>query len=176
MNNELQKAFEILEDTRNEFFSSRAFNGDIHTRVEDERWSIAESIYHCYKLVKLTRIGLELYLPLSKLVLRTVRCKNENNEMPNIYAGKTMPAPFILVPGNVDDLDKGKLRHLLEVETRKINKLVQNLTKREVYCIRLPDPVPNYPNIIQTIKLLEIHERHHYEIVTKRQQASCNGL
>lgn len=172
MHKELQEAFEKLEQMRNEFFSSQEFNGDIHSRVQHDKWSIAESIYHCYKLVKITRIGLQIYLPPAKPLVNLMPFKNRNNNMPNIYQGETMPAPFVLVPGNVDHLSKGELRLLLEEETVKIQKLLANLTDKEIYCIRLPDPVPNYPNIIQTIKLLEIHERHHYEIVMERQQAS----
>lgn len=172
MNNEMQEAFENLEQMRNAYFASLEFNCDIHTRVLDDKWSIAESIYHCYKLLKLTRLGLQAYLPFARPIINLVPCDNQNNDMPNIYSGKTMKAPFILIPGNVDHLEKGDLRNLLEVETRKVQNLVKNLTQKEIYCIRLPDPVPNYPNIIQGIKLLEIHERHHYEVVIERQQAN----
>lgn len=170
MHHELKVIFEKIESMRNAYFSSAPFNGDIHTRVSPDKWSIAESIYHCYKLLKLTRIALQIYLPISKPIVKILPSVNHNHRMSNIYEGKTMQAPFVLIPGDVSHFNKGDFRNMLEKETDLIKSLVRNHTEKEILCIRLPDPVPNFPNILQTIKLIEIHERHHYKIVSERQQ------
>lgn len=171
MHHEVSDAFDELMTVRNSYFSTAAFNGDIHTRVQEEKWSIAESVYHCYKLLKLTRIALQIYLPFAKPVVKILPEVSRNSTMTNIYEAKVMTAPTILRPGEVRHLSKGDLRHLLETETEKIKSLIQNLTDKEIYGIRLPDPVPNFPNILQIVKLIVIHERHHYNVVSERQRS-----
>lgn len=171
MHHELETVFNKLETTRNLYFGSAPFNGDIHSRVVTDKWSIAESIYHCYKLLKITRLTLQIYLPLAKPIVNLRKSVQHNRTMPNIYEGKTMPAPIVLFPGDVSHLSKGDLRNMLEEETEQIKSMIKKLSDKEIFGIRLPDPVPNFPNILQTIKLAEIHERHHYKIVSERQQA-----
>lgn len=170
---EFEKVFTELEALRNEYFKTPEFNGEIHKRIEDDKWSIEEVLYHCYLLLKLTRQASEVYLPAGKIVLKLSpsKPKEYNGYMYNIYAGPTpMPAPRILIPKVNNDYSKGELRLMLERETEKMKQLVEKLTKDEAYWITYPDPVPNYPNVVQTVKLLKIHEAHHYNVLLKRER------
>jgi len=91
------------------------------------------------------------------------------DDMSNIYSGKTMKAPFILKPKMKREYTLTELRGLLEEETEKLKTCVASLTKEQCYWIRYPDPVPDYPNVMQVVKLLRIHEEHHYRVVMKRE-------
>lgn len=51
-----------------------------------------------------------------------------------------------------------------------MKKLVQNLSDEEAYSIKYPDPIPDYSNVVQTVKLLLIHEKHHYHVLMEREK------
>lgn len=171
MNNEVETIFSELEDMRNTYFSSDVFNGDIYQRKEADKWSVGEVIYHCYLLLKLTRIVSEVYLPSARLIRRTAGLKPKSyyNEMENIYLGPTMKAPKILEPKMKREFSKGELRLMLERETGRLKTLISRQDDKDIYWIRYPDPVPNFPNVIQTVKLIKIHETHHYKILMERE-------
>lgn len=173
MNEEIRQAFDELEILRNEYFKTEAFNGAIHQRAQTDKWSIGEVVYHCYLLVKLTRQVSAVYLPAGRLFMKVTGFKTleYNGEMENIYAGPTMQAPKLLEPDMDRQYSKGELRLMLEEETGKLEKMVQNVSDDEVFTIRYPDPVPDYPNVVQTLKLLLIHERHHYNVLMERESA-----
>lgn len=168
----MEKEFEELECIRNNYFSTPEFNGEIYRRKEIDKWSIGEVIYHCYLLLKLTRLSTELYLPAAKLVKKIGEFDpvSYDGSMHNIYEGATMKAPRMLEPKMKKDYSKGELRLMLEAETSKLKRLVENLKDEEAYWIRYPDPVPGYPNIVQAVKLIKIHEAHHYEVLMRRER------
>lgn len=170
MDKALEEIFDELEALRNAYFSTEAFNDEIYERVVPDKWSVGEVIYHCYLLLRLTRQLSEIYIPLSRGYMHLLHRTPENYDgrMENIYAGETMKAPFILIPDMKRQYSKGELRLMLESETEKLKKCLKDLNKDELYWIRYPDPVPGYPNIIQTVKVAKIHEAHHYEIVKER--------
>ncbi len=172
MNKEIERTFDELEVLRDHYFSTEAFNGDIYKRPVPDKWSIGEVIYHCYLLLKLTRQFSQIYLPAARPAVKICGIKTceFNGHMENIYAGPTMKAPKILVPKMERRYSKGELRLMLEAETERIRELLQDLSDAEVYTIRYPDPVPDYPNIVQWMKLVLIHEKHHYEVLMKRER------
>lgn len=170
MYKELENIFDELETLRNDYFSTDAFNRDIYKRTVPDKWSVGEVIYHCYLLLKLTRQLSQVYVPLAGSYMKLLhqRPKYYDGRMENIYAGKTMQAPAVLIPNMRKEYTKGELRLMLEEETDKLKKCLEGLNKDELYWIRYPDPVPGYPNIIQTVKVAKIHEAHHYRIVLER--------
>lgn len=170
---EFEDVFNELEALRNEYFKTPEFNGIIHQRRLPEKWSIEEVLYHCYLLLKYTRQISEFYIPAGKIAMKLScsRPKFYNGVMNNIYAGpEPMPAPKILVPKVSNEYSKGELRLILERETDKLKRIVSRLSKEEAYWITYPDPVPDYPNVIQTVKLLKIHEEHHYRVLLQRER------
>ena len=172
MNDELSKLFNEIEDLRNDYFSTEEFNGTIHRRAIDDKWSIAEVVYHCYLLVKLFRQISAVYIPSARIYMKSTGQKPHtyNGEIENIYAGETMKAPSVLVPKMDRKYTKGELRMLLEQETDKVKRQMERLSTDEIYWIRYPDPVADYPNIFQAVKLALIHEAHHYSILLDRER------
>ncbi|WP_080871993.1 hypothetical protein [Oceanobacillus timonensis] len=172
MQNDLSLLFEELHTMRDTYFHTDIFKSSIHKRVVPDKWSVAESIYHCYLLLKLTRLTSAYYLPVARIYmkLRRPKVKRYNGEMSNIYRKKTMKAPFILKPKMKREYTLIELRELLEAETEKLKNCVAYLTKEQCYWIKYPDPVPAYPNVVQVVKLLRIHEEHHYTVVIEREQ------
>ncbi|WP_152657177.1 DinB family protein [Oceanobacillus sp. CFH 90083] len=171
MHRDLSPLFEELQKMRDKYFHTEIFKSSLHRRAVPDKWSVAESIYHCYLLLKLTRITSAYYLPVARfyMKLRRPKAKKYISDMPNIYRGKTMKAPFILKPKMKREYTLAELRDLLEEETEKMKLCVASLTKEQCYWIRYPDPVPKYPNVVQVVKLLRIHEEHHYKVVTERE-------
>lgn len=58
-----------------------------------------------------------------------------------------------------------ELEELLSRETDEIKKLVQNIEENIAGHIVFLDPIAHYPNLIQSIQLLAIHEKHHFMIM-----------
>lgn len=173
MNSEIAEAFEELEEVRDFYFRTPEFNGDIYRRAKADKWSIGEVLYHCYLLLRYTRIMTQVYVPPARLLMKIGRLKPENHHAPmhNIYADDTpMKAPKIIEPDMERRYSKGELRLMLEEETDKLKELAGRLNDDEVYWIRFPDPVAMYPNIVQAVKVAKIHEAHHYNVLMKREQ------
>ncbi len=80
-----------------------------------------------------------------------------------------MRAPGILVPPKKIrfTLNSYDIEHLLINETLALQELVKDIEEDVAGHIIFPDPIAHYPNLIQAIQLLAIHERHHYEITFK---------
>ena len=78
-----------------------------------------------------------------------------------------MKAPWILVPSKkvYQSLNVTELEALLAHETDEIKKLVQNIEENIAGHIVFLDPIAHYPNLIQSIQLLAIHEKHHFIIM-----------
>lgn len=53
---------------------------------------------------------------------------------------------------------------LEELLTRETNEIKTRSKYRRKYCraYRILDPIAHYPNLIQSIQLLAIHEKHHF--------------
>lgn len=56
---------------------------------------------------------------------------------------------------------------ILNTETLTLQKLVKDIEEDIAGHIRFPDPVAHYPNLIQAIQLLAIHEQQHFNIMEK---------
>ncbi|WP_414043184.1 DinB family protein [Macrococcus sp. EM39E] len=171
MHPEIETAFNDLHQLRDEYFSSPIFINEINKHVAQDKWSVGEVIYHCYLLLKLTRQFTKYYVPIAKHCVAVIpNHSSYNNDMHNIYAGKTMKAPAILNPKLNVEYRLEDLFDLLEAETELLKEQVGLLNDQQVQKIRYPDPVPKYPNVVQVVKLLYIHEKHHYEVVSARNE------
>lgn len=78
-----------------------------------------------------------------------------------------MKAPWILVPSKKIgySMDRKELEQLLLNETNEMKVLVKNIEENIAGHIVFFDPIANYPNLIQAIQLLAIHEKHHFIII-----------
>lgn len=171
MHKELESMFEELEKVRNDYFETESFNGDIFNRVEKDKWSIGESIYHVYLELKMLRRIMNFTRPLLQLYtkVRKPKVTEKRTELENFYEKRQVPAPFILSPKKRDkDYSKGELREMLENETEKYKDAVRNLDERVLFGLNFKTPFGDM-NVFQLIKIALIHERHHYEVVLKRE-------
>lgn len=62
-------------------------------------------------------------------------------------------------------MDGKELERLLVNETNAIKVCVQNIEENIAGHIVFLDPIAKYPNLIQAIQLLAIHENHHFLII-----------
>lgn len=62
-------------------------------------------------------------------------------------------------------MDVKELERLLLNETNEIKALVKNIEEDIAGHIVFLDPIAKYPNLIQAIQLLAIHEKHHFIII-----------
>lgn len=58
-----------------------------------------------------------------------------------------------------------ELEQLLLNETNELQALVKNIEEDIAGHIVFFDPIAHYPNLIQAIQLLAIHEKHHFIIM-----------
>lgn len=144
-------------------------------RPEEDKWSIGESIYHLFLIAKMLRVAAIITIPCTKLYAKMMRNKPFDCDINDIYQEysekhrKGMNAPFILNPPQKIDptMDINELNQLLFNETLKIKKLVADIDEDIAGHIIFLDPVAHYPNLIQAIQLLAIHEAHHIRIMQK---------
>ncbi|MEH6940705.1 DinB family protein [Bacillus sp. JJ722] len=152
-------------------------------RNEDGKWSIGEHIYHMYLILRMLKVATKfsfILTPYAKLRRNTPF----PTEIHDIYAeykekkGKGMNAPWILVPQkNIRNSMEGRdLVKLLSKETNELKALVKGIDEDIAGHIVFFDPLAKYPNLIQAIQLLAIHEKHHFEIIEKNYETGgeCN--
>ena len=143
--------------------------------TREGKWSIGEHFYHLYLILKMLHTATKYFLFLTPIA-KMRRNKPFSTEIHDIYEeyqskkGQGMRAPGILVPPKKIRfvLNSYDIEHLLINETLALQKLVQNIDEDVAGHIVFPDPIAHYPNLIQAIQLLAIHERHHYKIAVKR--------
>ncbi|OZI12412.1 hypothetical protein CEW92_06735 [Bacillaceae bacterium SAS-127] len=169
--------FNTLEQQREILFptvESLTMN-QLWERPSDGKWSIGESIYHLYLMMKVLRVAAVITIPCTKLYAKSVRRKLYATSIHDIYQEygnkrkKSMKAPFVLNPPNNIRLNLtfDDVNALLVNETRRVKKLVEEIDEDIAGHIIFLDPVANYPNLIQAIQLLAIHEAHHFRIMKR---------
>lgn len=141
-------------------------------REKEGKWSIGEHFYHLTLILKMLRAATKCSLLLTPYA-KMRRNKPFTTEIHDIYEeyknkkGRGMRAPGILVPPSKIrfTLNCDEIEQLLVNETNAMQELVKNIEKDIAGHIVFPDPIAHYPNLIQSIQLLAIHEKHHFRIM-----------
>lgn len=171
---QIDQHFQTLEEERELFYQNMVISaGEAWRRPRPEKWSVGETVYHLYLLARLLRIASAIYVPIALPVACLKRKKPYLPTMHDIYKSyhkeknKPMPAPSVLVPpaGLKDKYNFSEIQNLLEVETERLKRQFTYLPDNIAGHIRFPDPVAGYPNVVQCVHLLGIHEKHHFDIV-----------
>ncbi|HDX9653574.1 MULTISPECIES: DinB family protein [Bacillus] len=170
----ISKHFHTLHVQRNEFLPQlhSLSQEELWYRTEDKKWSTGEHFYHLYLIAKMLKVAIKFsftLIPYAKLR----RNAPFATDIHDIYAeykekhGKGMRAPWILIPSKkvYHSMNITELEQLLTRETDEIKKLVQNIEENIAGHIVFLDPIAHYPNLIQSIQLLAIHEKHHFMIM-----------
>lgn len=180
MKEHFHKLYEQREVMKNEI---RSFYGEEWKRPYKDKWSIGETYYHLFLMIKWFRRLNKIYLPLSKPIATVIKDKNYKTQSDDVYNRykekhhKSMKAPFILVPPKRIK-DKIPFRGLLEKidkETKSLELMVSNISDDAAGKIRFPDPIANNPNLIQSIDLIGIHENHHFLLCKKWVNTKINS-
>ncbi|MEO4053956.1 DinB family protein [Solibacillus sp. CAU 1738] len=148
-------------------------------KPEENKWSIGESVYHLFLITKMLRVAAIITIPCTKFYAQMMRNKSFEHSINDIYKdykekhGKNMKAPFILNPSKkiYKTMNFVQLNQLLVDETLKLSKIVENIDEDIAGHIIFLDPVANYPNLIQAIQLIAIHEAHHFRIIQRDLEA-----
>ncbi len=144
-------------------------------REHEGKWSIGEHFFHLYLILKMLKNATKFSLLLTPYA-KMRRNKPFATEIHDIYEeyknkkGRGMRAPGILVPpSNIRfTLSSDEIEQLLVNETNAMQKLVKNIEEDIAGHIVFPDPIAHYPNLIQSIQLLAIHEKHHFRIIDEQ--------
>lgn len=172
----IAKYFLLLEEQRTRYLPAirTLSQEELWHRPYENKWSIGEHFYHLYLIFKMLNVVTKytlFFTPIAKIQ----RNKPFATEIHDIYAayplkkGKGMPAPKILLPPKkiCFVLSGCDIEHKLVHETLTLQKLVKDIEEDIAGHIRFPDPVAHYPNLIQAIQLLAIHEQQHFNIMEK---------
>ncbi|WP_332645345.1 DinB family protein [Lysinibacillus sp. 54212] len=144
-------------------------------RPQEDKWSIGETYYHLYLMIKLFRQLNKSFLPIAKPVAKLRSEKPYKLHSEDIFTeytakhNKPMKAPFVLMPPK-DIKEKISFQWILselDIETRYLQKILSNISDNVAGHIRYPDPIAHYPNLIQCINILGIHEKHHFLLCKK---------
>ncbi|OXS74040.1 hypothetical protein B1B04_10525 [Lysinibacillus sp. KCTC 33748] len=144
-------------------------------REKEDKWSIGEHFYHLYLILKMLKTATKFSLLLTPYA-KMRRNKPFATEIHDIYdeykskKGRGMRAPGILVPPSKIrfTLNSDEIEQLLINETSAMQKLVKNIEEDIAGHIVFPDPIAHYPNLIQSIQLLAIHEKHHFRMMREQ--------
>jgi len=172
----MMKHFHTLQEQRAHYMPSihALSQKELWFRSEEGKWSIGEHFYHLYLILRMLKTATKcslLLIPYAKMR----RNKPFATEIHNIYEeykhkkGKGMKAPGILVPAQKIQfsLNSKDIEQLLVNDTMAMKRLVEGIEEDIAGHIIFPDPIAHYPNLIQAIQLLAIHERHHFEIIER---------
>lgn len=170
----ISKHFHTLHVQRNQFLPHlhSLSQEQLWYRHNDGKWSIGEHFYHLYLIARMLKVAIKfsfILIPYAKLRRNTPFA----TDIHDIYAeykekhGRGMKAPWILIPSKkiYYSMSGKELEELLSRETDEIKKLVQNIEENIAGHIVFLDPIAHYPNLIQSIQLLAIHEKHHFMIM-----------
>ncbi|WP_096186887.1 DinB family protein [Evansella halocellulosilytica] len=173
---QIHNHFIKLKQQRDEFYTDDSINFEsAWTRTMPEKWSIGETLYHLVLMTRLFRRFSNIYIPIM-LPLAFIRKKKPYNiEIHNIYQEfqdkkkKSMNAPFLIKPpsGLEEKWTFSEIKALLKHETDKLMANLNDIEQDLAGQIYYPDPVGKYPNLIQSVQLLAIHEQHHFNILKK---------
>ncbi|WP_408607805.1 DinB family protein [Bacillus xiapuensis] len=172
MEKHFRKIYEQREGMKKEI---RSFEGEEWKRPYQDKWSIGETYYHLFLMIKWFRRLNKIYLPLSKPIAAVIKDKTYKTQSEDVYKQykekhhKPMKAPFIIVPpkGIKDEITFGNLLKKIDEETKSLELMVSNISEDIAGQIRFPDPIAHNPNLIQSIDLIGIHENHHFLICKK---------
>ncbi|PYZ97006.1 hypothetical protein CR205_12780 [Alteribacter lacisalsi] len=175
----MEHHFSRIYEQRDHFLTkTRPLHDRVWTRPQPEKWSIGETYYHLYLMVKRLRQLNNIYLPLLSPIAKRKKKEGFPKQSEDIYTlykkknGKSMRSPFVLLPPK-NAKDRMTFHHLVGCtsrETRKLEAQVLSLNEAAAGHIRYPDPLAHYPNIFQSIDLLGIHERHHFQLCERYYQ------
>lgn len=173
----MERHFKVLEQQRREYLPKFEIMtvDQLWQRALENKWSAGESVYHLYLLLRIFRRFAKVVIPIVKPYALMMRNRPLENEINDIYAayqntkGKKMKAPLMLNPPVKvrHSMNFEQLNILLNEETQKMVKLVENIEEGVAGHIKFFDPVAKHPNLIQGIQLLAVHEMHHFRIMNK---------
>ncbi|MBM7541978.1 DinB family protein [Amphibacillus cookii] len=175
-NESMTKHFKKIYDQRETFNHLIAKNHwQIWDRPQINKWSIGETYYHLYLMIKRFRQLNTVYLPLAKPIAYIWKHSLYPIQINNIYQeysqkhNKAMRAPSIIMPPKHGEqlISTRALFKEITHETKKLESMVTKLNERIAGHIRYPDPIAHYPNLIQSIDLIGIHEQHHFNLCQK---------
>nr|WP_275899567.1 DinB family protein [Bacillus piscicola] len=140
-----------------------------------EKWSLGETFFHLLLMERLFRRFSYIYLPIMLPFAHLRKKKPYKTEIHNPYQDfqkkrkRPMKAPFLIVPPSrlEEKFTFEDIQALLEAETDKLKVQLRDMEEEVAGQIRYPDPVVDYPNLIQCIHLLAIHEQHHFNVTKK---------
>ncbi|BAD66499.1 MULTISPECIES: DinB family protein [Shouchella] len=169
----MEKHFHTLYKQRHEMsMAMEPFKGEEWKRPCEDKWSFGETFYHLFLMVKRFKQLNKLYLPLSKPIAAIRKNKPYETHSKDVYKQyhkkhhKPMKAPSMLIPPK--EIQKNtsfaQLVTSLDAETKQLQNMVDQIKDEIAGHIRYPDPIADYPNLIQSIHLLGIHENHHFQL------------
>lgn len=179
----IENYFNLVEKQREVFYQLVSQSkSELWERPLPDKWSVGETLYHLYLMVRLVRRFSTIYLPLAKPIANLRKNHHYQTSIHNIYVEyiqkkkRPMKAPYVLTP--LKNLSHAytllEIQQLLVIETNKLKKLVAELEEPVAGLIRFPDPIACYPNIIQSIHLLAIHEQHHFSLTERYIHKAAN--
>ncbi|WP_164669725.1 DinB family protein [Virgibacillus doumboii] len=169
-----------MERQREFFYQNSGLNFDVAwQRPLPDKWSIDETMYHLVLMVRMFRRFSVVYVPAMLPVALLRKKKPYKTEIHDIYKEynqqkkRPMNAPFLIKPpSNVSDKWRFEdIKDLLELETARLKSNLKNIEEDVAGQIYYPDPIAGYPNLVQCIHLLAIHEQHHFNLVKKYEDA-----
>ncbi|TMW70375.1 DinB family protein [Alteribacter natronophilus] len=173
-NSNINRHFKTLYEQRKDFLDavSRLDEQTIRTSPQAGKWSIIETHYHLYLMVKRLRQLNRFYFPLLKPIARLRKKQPYSAVSGDIYSEearrnkKSLKAPAVLMPpeGEKIKLSLAELTQMTDLETKRLEEMTVCLDERVAGHIRYPDPVAGFPNVIQSVHLLAIHEKHHFTL------------
>lgn len=173
---EIEKHFDTLIRQREAFYQESILDFDrAWNRSLSEKWSIGETLYHLYKMIRLFRRFSNFYMPVMLPIAYIRKRKPYKTKTHNIYEEYTeekkrpMEAPSLIVPplGLERKWNITEIQWFLEYETDQLKNRLKFIPQNIAGQIYYPDPVAYYPNLIQSIHLLAIHEKHHFDLTLK---------
>lgn len=168
--------FQKLQQQRDAFYNDSGINfADAWSRPMPDKWSIGETLYHLVLMVRLFRRFSVIYIPLMLPIAHIRKNKPYKTEIHDIYQEfrnkkkRSMNAPFLIKPpaGLEEKWNFSEIKALLERETDKLMTNLNDIEQVTAGQTYYPDPVAAYPNLIQCVHLLAIHEQHHFNIIKR---------
>lgn len=157
-----EEIFRRLEDLTPEHLWQRPSAG---------RWSCGEWLEHLYRILRVQRLGIRIYIPLAFPFAYLFRDRPYATQAPDLYTEKPESMPGPAFPGlnpkhrSNNPIPLEQLKNKLFRETAALKK---SLDMEEAIAgqIRFWDGPYGWINLIQTVQIIGFHEANDFKKVT----------
>ena len=167
----LKYSFKIINENLEDLFDqlSKYSEDDLNKKINKNKWSIAENLYHVWLSESITAKYIEKKTSYPKSLVHVNFISKIRMKLLEIifFFDIKMKAPKITYDSMPQNIDIKKLREIWQKSRKSFEELVSSLDKSILQQGILRHPIAGRIDVNMTLQFLRMHFNHHRKIITK---------